>query len=175
MLFHTIDITSHPDFNLAWALYERAFPTVERRTKQEQEQEIILKKEAYSFMACYEEDAFIGILGFWEIDSYVFIEHFAIDDALRGEKYGSKILTDFLQHHKNIFLEIDLPVCDTSKRRLKFYENLGFVQNDIKHFQVPFRKNNVLLPLAILTWKTPLKKKVYKTLYKKMYHLLPTL
>ncbi|MDY0116290.1 MAG: hypothetical protein RBR59_01790, partial [Sulfurimonadaceae bacterium] len=83
MHFHIIDTASHPFFDLAWELYENSFPTIEKRTKEEQE--ITMQKTSYSFIACHQDNIFLGILGFWNIDDYIFIEHFAIDETLRGQ------------------------------------------------------------------------------------------
>ena len=166
-----ITTSSHASFDAAWNLYERAFPLSEKRTKEEQEK--TLQKENYSFMACFHEESFIGILGFWKIEDYLFIEHFAIDEALRGQNYGSKVLTIFLEKHTEVFLEIEPPLCEISKRRLKFYQNLGFVQNVYEHYQLPFRDGDTLLSLRILSWQTPLKKERYDMLYAKMQELLP--
>lgn len=158
-------------FKPAWNLYENSFPTIEKRTKQEQD--IAMQKEAYTFMTCHNDNVFIGIIGFWKIADYLYIEHFAIDKLLRGQNYGSIVLTHFLKEYKNIFLEIEPPICNISKRRLNFYQNLGFVENNIAHFQVPFRKNDILLPLTILSFEVILEQKVYDMLYTNMKFLLP--
>ncbi|MFA7084286.1 MAG: GNAT family N-acetyltransferase [Arcobacteraceae bacterium] len=171
MNFYTIDSIKHPYFKEAWHLYESAFPKNEKRTLYEQEQ--TLQKKEYSFLALYEQKSFIGILGFWNIQEYIFIEHFAINPNLRGQNYGSKILTDFLHPLENIFLEIEPPLCLTTQRRLNFYENLGFIQNNIKHFQVPFRKNGSLLPLTLLSFQTPILPNDYERLYFAMKKSLP--
>lgn len=168
--FYKITTISNIYFNHAWDLYKSSFPTNEKRTIKEQE--TIMQKELYTFMACYKYDMFLGIIGFWKIDNYIFIEHFAIDKELRGQNYGSQILNDFFTKYSNIFLEIDPPICDISKRRLNFYKSLGFVENNIHHIQVPFRKNDTPLILEILSLSNPLSQNIYNSIYTKMKLLL---
>ena len=171
MHYIMIESSGHPLFEVAWSLYERAFPKNEKRTKEEQS--LSLKKEAYTFMSCFDKDVFVGILSFWKIDACTYIEHFAIDETLRGQNYGSKLLSAFLQNHHDVYLEIEMPTCEMTKRRLNFYKNLGFVQNAHEHYQIPFRKDDVILPLQVLSYQNPLSKERYDMLYKKMYKLMP--
>lgn len=173
MHFHTINTIADPFFHLGWNLYESSFPAIEKRTVEEQA--LTLQKEPYTFMTCHEESTFIGIITFWNIDGFTYIEHFAVNETLRGQNYGSKVLNHFIKKYKNIFLEIEPPICDISTRRLSFYKKLGFVQNDIKHFQAPFRKNDTPLQLDILSWNTPLDKQKYILIYEKMKKLLITI
>lgn len=58
----------------AKALYEEAFPVLERRDDLEQAR--IMKNPAYHFDFITDEDGFVGIMLYWETDSFVYLEHF---------------------------------------------------------------------------------------------------
>ncbi len=171
MNFIIINSTLQKEFKKAWKLYEDSFPSSEKRVIAEQEKTFF--KEQYKFLTIFDDDLFVGILTFWEIEDFIFIEHLAINPELRGQNYGSKVLNVFLEKYSNIILEIEPVVDEATKRRLNFYTKLGFVQNSIKHFQVPFRKNDEKLALEILSYKTSLSNEKYQALYKKMNLLLP--
>lgn len=65
----------------AKALYEEAFPVLERRDDLEQAR--IMQNPAYHFDFITDEDGFVGIMLYWETDSFVYLEHFAILPELR--------------------------------------------------------------------------------------------
>lgn len=67
----------------AKALYEEAFPVLERRDDLEQAR--IMKNPAYHFDFITDEDGFVGIMLYWETDSFVYLEHFAILPELRSK------------------------------------------------------------------------------------------
>lgn len=171
MIFHPLKNTQDRFFNTAWELYEEAFPSQEKRFLAEQIQ--LLNHHCYTFQAIYDNNNFIGILGFWEIEEFIFIEHFAINSSLRGKNYGTLILSEFLKEKKYVILEIEPPLNQQNLKRLHFYQNLGFVQNTIEHFQVPFRKGDTPIVLELLSYKTSLTQEKYQFLYSSMQKLLP--
>lgn len=171
MIFHPLKNTQDRFFNTAWELYEEAFPSQEKRFVAEQIQ--LLNNHFYTFQAIYDNNNFIGILGFWEIEEFIFIEHFAINSSLRGKNYGTLILSEFLKEKKYVILEIEPLLNQQNLKRLHFYQNLGFVQNTIEHFQVPFRKGDTPIALELLSYKTSLTQEKYQFLYSSMQKLLP--
>lgn len=154
----------------AWELYNLSFPNEEKRTLQEQE--IILKEERYNPIIFVKDNEVVAILFFWNFTKYTFIEHFAISYKLRGQSYGSKILTNFLQQHQNVVLEIE-PICnEITQKRFNFYKKFNFVINDFKHFQIPFRKDSQEVELLILSNVNKLEKTEYEKLYSEMKNSL---
>lgn len=157
-------------FQEVWHLYETSFPKEEQRNIFEQR--VIFKDERYYAQYFLENDTLIALFFYWQFDEYIFVEHLAINALYRGKSYGSKILKDFLQKHKKVFLEIE-PVCDVmSEKRFHFYKRLGFVKNELKHYQVPFRKDAVILPLTLLSFPKKLSFQTYQNLYSKMKQAL---
>lgn len=157
-------------FQEVWKLYEMSFPKEEKRNISEQK--VIFKDERYCAQYFWEDDTLIALLFYWQFDEYAFVEHFVINALYRGKSYGSKILRDFLQKHKKIFLEIE-PVCDVmSEKRFHFYKRLGFVKNELKHYQVPFREGAAILPLTLLSFPQKISSQIYKNLYQKMQQAL---
>ncbi len=152
-------------FSKAWDIYVSSFPSYERRTLDEQK--IILENDKYNAKIFFKDDEVLAILFFWNFSTYTFCEHFAINKDFRGQSYGSKILKNFIKRYENIVLEIEPIKDEISKRRYKFYKNLGFIKNDFKHFQVPFRKDDKKLELLFLSLNK-LETEDYDKLYEEM-------
>ncbi len=121
-----------PLFSPVWEIYQQSFPLSEQRTLEHQQ--TALRSPDFYFVVYREAETLIGFIGYWEIDDYLYIEHYAINPALRGGGYGSRILQSLIQHtQRTLILEIDDITDDVSMRRLHFYQRLGFVMNPYLH------------------------------------------
>jgi len=169
---NTIYIQNSNDFYFqeAWDIYEESFPKEEKRTLQEQIK--LLEKDTYTMAGHIENNTLVSILFYWRIDSYTYLEHFAINSKLRGQNYGSKILKQFILKNENIILEIEPIIDEMTQKRLSFYEKFNFVVNQHIHFQVPFRENSEDLKLLLLTQNSVLSKDEYLCFYKKLQNEL---
>ena len=129
-----IETTEHPLFAQLWKLYNDSFPRVERLTLEHQK--TALRSELYSLLAYTDEGKFVGLVGYWEFDSYVYIEHLCVDPSLRSGGYGSRIMKHLCgSTDKTVILEIEPVVDEPTARRLRFYEKLGFTLNDYEYIQ----------------------------------------
>lgn len=122
----------------AWALLEDSFPLNEQRSL---EQHIrAMDDSAFHADAIVDGELFVGILFYWVYnDSYLFVEHLAIDPTLRSGGYGKRIMEILLTKGYITILEIDPPEDEISVRRQKFYERLGFVMNPYLHIHPSYR------------------------------------
>ncbi len=172
MKFLRITHTYEENFNKAWSLYEKSFPIYEKRTLETHEK--ALDNENFYCTYIMDNNIFIGILFYWKLDKYIYLEHFAIDESLRGKGYGSKVLKEFSSKNTNIILEIDPPIDDISIKRYNFYKSLGFKLYDFDHIQLPYRKNYEGYKLKILAHGILLSLDDYNEFYDLMYkNLLP--
>ncbi len=127
--------TSDQVFNKAWNLYEQAFPLEERRSIDAQCR--VMKNPNYHFDILRDEEQWIGFLLWWDLESLRYIDHFATDAQLRNKGFGKLILEKFMaSNDKPILLEVELPTSHINKRRIKFYERIGFKQN-LHPYEVP--------------------------------------
>lgn len=140
----------HPLYGVFEALYALGFPIFEQRTREQQERAFL---SANYHLTAYEENAvFIGFIACWEFDEYVYIEHCAIDRGLRGQGYGSRLLSGFITEcPKMVLLEIDPVVDAVSEARLGFYKKCGFLENPYPHVHPPYRDGYKSHPLTVLT------------------------
>ncbi|MDZ4992366.1 GNAT family N-acetyltransferase [Clostridium perfringens] len=148
-------------FNKAMEIYKVSFPIFEQRTIKDQIK--ALEDEDYHFNVIYDGDKMVGILLYWDMNGYKYIEHFAIDSSLRGKNYGSRVLKEFCKNNKNVILEIDPPIDEISNKRLNFYSKLGFKLQDFNHIHPSYRKECKSHSLKIMTFNENISKEDYDT------------
>ncbi|HLF54158.1 MAG TPA: GNAT family N-acetyltransferase [Candidatus Nanoarchaeia archaeon] len=141
--------TESSEFKSVWEIYESSFPSDERRDINQQTE--LLKNPLYKFFAAYDNGSIVGIIGTWQIDDFVFIEHFAIKEGLRGAGLGTALLNAFIPT-KKIVLETERPVTDTAKRRIAFYERLGFRLNTYDYTQPAYSSDKKPVPMFLMSY-----------------------
>lgn len=85
----------------------------------------------------------IGIFHYWQLEEYIYIEHFAISSKHRNNGIGEKCLSHLQQtifRNKIIVLEVETPTSDIAIRRINFYKRQGFHLMNFKYYQPPYRK-----------------------------------
>jgi len=153
-------------------LYENSFPEEERR---EFSQLIdIYKNHNLELNLITQENQLVGILNQWKFDEVLYIEHLAIHPEYRNKKIASKVLEELSKTYKTIFLEVELPLNETSKRRIGFYQRAGFCIEPYNYYQPPYRKGEKTIKMHIMTKsKKPINENEYKeiidTIRKKVY------
>ena len=115
-----------------------------------------------------------GFLAVWEFESFIYIEHFAVDPALRNSGTGSAMLPELVkQYQKPICLEVELPEDELTRRRIGFYERNGFVFNEYPYIQPPISKGKSPVPLRIMTYRSEITReefqKMKEILYRRVY------
>lgn len=133
-------------------LYLSAFPQEERRPV-EQWLHLHQANASFHILVIKSEDAFAGILTYWDFDKFVYIEHFATDVALRGRGLGQGALHSFIKgtKYRPIVLEVELPQTSLAKRRIGFYERVGFSVIEKLYRQPPYPGQTDSLPLLIMS------------------------
>lgn len=68
------------------------------------------------------------------------------------EESEPKAMTSFIALHEDpVVLEVEMPTEEMSKRRIGFYERLGFVLDHHVYFQPPYRKGEAFLEMRLMT------------------------
>ena len=159
MIFKRLTDYLDSRFQEAWELYQESFPIYEQREYHSQLN--ILQEENYHFDLIYDEMLFVGIVLYWQIENYIYIEHFCILPSLRNKRYGQRVLSLLEKKYQGIILEIDLPIDDIACRRKEFYKRCGFVENDIKHIHPPYHQQDKGHSLMIMSYPNLLKQDEY--------------
>ncbi|MDR5659835.1 GNAT family N-acetyltransferase [Serpentinicella sp. ANB-PHB4] len=156
------------EFRQFWEIYEYSFPEAEKR--RESDQRKLMKNKRYSIKTYCEKGDMVGFITFWHFDTFTFIEHFAIKEALRGSGYGRKILEDVKKHYgDNLVLEVELPNETMAIRRIDFYEKAGFYYNNFDYIQPPLKKEGKSIPLRLMSSPVKLEEKDFEAIKDILY------
>ena len=155
------------DFPEIYRIMQASFPDDEYRPYEEQ---IALFQEP-EYRIYYMPAGFLAV---WEFESFIYIEHFAVDPALRNSGTGSAMLQELVkQYQKPICLEVELPEDELTRRRIGFYERNGFVFNEYPYIQAPISKGKSPVPLRIMTYGSAITREKFEemkeVLYRRVY------
>ena len=163
------------DFDNVYRLMEQSFPPDERRTYTEQKS--LLSNPQYCIYILPDTAAsnIKAFLAVWTFKDFVFIEHFAVNPLYRNSGIGSAMLKEAVQQIPYmVCLEVELPVQETAKRRIGFYERNGFFLNHYPYMQPPISDGRSPIPLLIMTNQNAISEnrfqEIKNTLYKNVYH-----
>lgn len=160
-------------FEQFYDLLEKSFPPDERRSFIKQKQ--LLDNNKYTVYARFENENLLGFLSTWKLGLFSYIEHFAVSPDFRNRGLGGKMLQETIGIvGSDLFLEVEPPESDITKRRIAFYERNGFVLNDFPYVQPAYGKDRRPLNLMIMTYKKPVTQSEFENtkriLYKEVYN-----
>ena len=137
-------------WNKVWKLYEDSFPIAERR--REEDQLRAFADDRFFPLSAWSGGELVGLLFYWEWDSYRYLEHLAVNPKLRGQGFGSQLLRHLRNSDHMVILEIDPLVNELSVRRLQFYEKVGFSLTPYRFEHLPYRLDVQPIELLILSY-----------------------
>lgn len=132
------------DFSNVLKLYNSAFPEDEKRLYADVTdfRKFACKRKGRFEILIAEDDAenFLGFITYWKFDKFVYIEHFAVEEVSRGTGVGTALLSALSEIvGDNLLLEVEPPVDDTTRNRVRFYEKSGFHLFDgFRYIQPPY-------------------------------------
>lgn len=160
------------DFEKYFSLMTDAFPPEEYRPKEKQY--AILDDENYHATVLKEGNDVTAFIAAWNIGNFRFIEHFAVSATKRNCGIGSSFMKEYLKNTPfPLVLEVENKDDELSRRRIGFYQRLGFVLSEICYDQPNFQNTGKRIPLRIMynkngkeldlhTVKSEIFQKVYK-------------
>lgn len=174
---------SDPEYAYILQLMQQAFPEAERPDA------IALRQRfgaAPRFHCCAVSVAAhaapVGFITYWTFDGFVYVEHFAIDPAMRGRAYGSRTLKQLLRkltpphgQSPSVVLEVEMPDTQEARRRIAFYERAGWVLwPDTGYIQPAYRPGGARVPMRLMATAgldPSLHQQVRDTLYRHVYRV----
>lgn len=143
-------------FERLFKIIEYSFPKNERRGFDEHFDEF--KKPLFRSLVREENGNIEGFMNYWQLDGFVYLEHFAVAKELRGHGLGSELMEKLCGIVKcPIILEVEPPETgDAAVHRINFYKRLGFHLNGYEYFQPPYNINEKPVRLMIMSRPSPL-------------------
>lgn len=166
------EIANIQQLNCIKELYISAFPPAERREFSGLIQQMGINECSVNEILADQKVA--GLIIVWDLEEFVFIEHFAIEPHLRklgiGEEAISLVRTQF---QKTVFLETVIPHDEFSRRRIGFYERNGFRKLDRTYFQPSYDGIKPEVELKLMTTSNDFTEEkidlAVKKIWKKVY------
>lgn len=157
-----------PDDKYRWKkvqdLYENSFPLAEIRKEYDH---LRACEDARFFpLSAWEGSELVGLMFFWEWDSYRYLEHLAVNPDMRGGGYGSQLLRYLRDSDHTTILEIDPLSNELSLRRLQFYERSGYTLTPFRFVHLPYRIDGKEEELLILSYPKMLTKEQHNDFLK---------
>lgn len=124
----------------------------------------------------YEKDSqLLGAMIVWEFETFAYIENFAVNQQLRGQGTGSKMLDDIENMmEKPLVLEVEVPYDDMSHRRVVFYQRNQFLYSDYGYIQPALRENVPDVQLQLMSYPKIMTaeefEKMKKQIFQKVYN-----
>lgn len=188
-----MNITSAtPTTDVEWAfiesLFTDAFPADERpsfdRIRELHRQSPFFKVNLFRW-----NDFPVGFISQWDFDTFTYVEHAAFDPSVRGKGLGSSAFAHLLNRlDRPCILEVEPPTGDIEKRRIGFYERLGFKLSPYLYVQPPYSPDKHPLMMRLMTHNSSpenestiarqieiIYQNVYQTSVEMMQMLYPTL
>ncbi len=151
MEFVKVNGVDFEGFDAVWDIYESSFPSDEIRTLDLQKD--LFKNDKYSFFAVFKDGVLVGLITEWDFDDFLFVEHLAVREDLRGKGIGTELLKIYLSgKNKRVVLESDRPCDSISIRRIRFYERVGFKLNLFDYIQPSYGEGKNPVPMFLMTF-----------------------
>lgn len=174
MEIRKLDISDHNEVSFLTDVYIESFPPSERRPV-EAMLDLYKNNPLFDIALTVEEGQIVGFLTYWDLDHFIFAEHFAISTAFRNGGYGRKVMDLFIEYApKPIILEVELPTTILSERRIGFYQRIGFkLWENIPYLQPAYLEDNIAVPMKLMTYGdvdiekdlTEIRSKIYDVVY----------
>ena len=151
-----------------WDIMDESFPSCERRSR---DQFFAGLQKGHCRLELLKPEAdVLGLIVYWQLQDFVFVEHLAISSICRGTGLGKEFFSAFLlRQEKPMVLEVEPPRDTTSRRRIAFYERLGFCLNSQPYRQPAYQAGGQEVDLLLMTRPSPLSDSDFLSLRDELY------
>lgn len=140
-----------PTLSFIEQIYTASFPQDERRDFDEVVR-LLRGNDDFEIVLVSDGETPVGFIAYWPWNDFTYMEHFAIDSRCRGGGYGATAMTALLkQTGKPAVLEVEKPLDSLSRRRIHFYERLGFVLSTHPYVQPSYSPGRNPLELHLMS------------------------
>lgn len=139
-------------FDEIYKIMSDSFPASEIRSYDMQK--ALLDRNDYRIKTYKQEGAILGFCAYYQFEEFFFIEHLACTSQSRGLGIGSKLVKEVLEeaNWRLVLLEVEIPHSENEKRRVQFYERLGFYLNPHYHYLPPLNEFTPGMELKIMSF-----------------------
>lgn len=145
--------TRSPYYGPMEKLMEQAFPAEERRLPEDQRRVVDTDPRMVA-NALVLDGSFVGLLTYWKLDGFVYVEHLATLPGLRGKGLGAEVMKRLTaEAGVPVVLEVELPEDEMTCRRVNFYRRCGLVLWERQaYLQPPYHAGVSAVPLRLMVY-----------------------
>lgn len=140
------------------SLYFGAFPPEERRDWADLVSKLADGASPVSITMIFSRMRPVGFITWWRLGNVVYVEHFAVDPAMRGGGIGARAIKSFVDSvGLPVVLEVEpADTGDMALRRIGFYERCGFTAHPSHPYLQPsYSPGLPSVPLMLMTAGAP--------------------
>lgn len=140
-------------------IYLSSFPEDERRAVDSLRSLAGSDGRFHIYVVENEEERTVAFITVWNFGQFVYGEHLAVSESMRGARIGSTLIDNVCQRwQKPMILEIE-PVAEPGisagerkvrEARLRFYQRLGFAPCALEYIQPPYSPTQNSIPLTLM-------------------------
>lgn len=131
-------------------IYHDSFPADERRDWHQILE--LTQHPHFNLYSIINNNSPAGLITVWRWPELTFIEHFAINETLQGKGIGSEVLRQLIQvTTTRIVLETEEPLTESAKRRIVFYNRLGFHSCMEKYVQPAYSLDKKSIKMVLMS------------------------
>lgn len=135
-------------------LYVESFPHSERRPVERMWKLYYDNSTSFKISVVEDEGKLVGFITYWDLDGFLYAEHFAISSTLRNGGFGTKVIEWLIDSvDMPIVLEAELPTTILSERRIGFYQRMGFKLWERVQYQQPsYHNDDNTVPMKLMSY-----------------------
>ncbi len=151
------------------AIYIQSFPADERRPFCEVVH-LLTEHSAFHLTLLSLDKRPMGFISHWQWEEFAYIEHFAVDSTQRGSGYGAQGMQQLLGLLGcPVVLEVEPPVEDLARRRIGFYQRLGFELCNLPYTQPPYSPELQSVSLLLMSYGNMHLDSCFESVVKQLY------
>lgn len=149
------------NFDEIYRILAESFPVDEIRPYELQK--ALFSKKTYKVLGLCGEEGIRAVLAVYDLESVIFVEHFAVDAKYRNQGLGAVALGELLAaSDKPVCLEVELPETELARRRIGFYQRNGLHYCDSPYVQPPLSPGQNALPLRLMSSAGPMTRETFE-------------
>ena len=111
----------------------------------------LLSRGDYELLVHADADGIIGLIAHWKLDDFLFVEHFAVSEPRRGNSIGGTLMKAYINEAmRPVILEVEADDSPIAKRRITFYQRLGFTLSSFGYEQPCLQGGESHIPLLLM-------------------------
>ena len=146
------DRADHELMELVERIYIDSFPVAERRPFLKFMQ-LLSENTYFRLYIIRRHHEAVGFITTWNFESFVYVEHFALQADKRGGGTGSFAIQEISRMSPlPVLLEVEPPLEEMAQRRISFYERAGFrLWQQLPYIQPPYEPEGDEVELVLMT------------------------